>query len=193
MTFCRNGVSRPLEATGTNLRWIDPNGVVTDQTPTPPTNNATKGGEAYQVYSIGPTGCVSPRNTIRLVINTNPTLGLLGSTTVNYGQSTSLSLRFTSSPPYAYTLSNGTSGVANDTISSVTVKPLQTTIYQVASVSNVAEMACRATPLRLLFLSTYPFSPHRRLREEPSAQVLVLRSPIPPQVFLCPATPSRCR
>ncbi len=137
VTFCRNGVSRPLEATGTNLRWIDPNGVVTDQTPTPPTSNATKGGEAYQVYSIGPTGCVSPRNTIRLVINSNPTLGLLGSTTVNYGQSTSLSLRFTSSPPYAYTLSDGTSGVANDTISSVTVKPLQTTIYQVASVSNV--------------------------------------------------------
>ncbi|MEZ0484554.1 T9SS type A sorting domain-containing protein [Fibrella aquatica] len=137
VTYCRNEVARPLEATGTNLRWIDPNGVVTSQTPTPPTTNATKGGEAYQVYSIGTNGCVSPRNTVRLVVNTNPTLGLLGSTTVNYGQSTTLRLLFTSSPPYTYTLTDGTSGVANDTISSVMVKPLETTTYRVASVSNV--------------------------------------------------------
>lgn len=140
VTYCRNDVSRPLEATGPGLRWFDPNGQLlpaSDQNPAPPTANATKGGEAYQVYSVASNGCVSPRNTIRLVINTNPTLGLLGSTTVNYGQSATLKLRFTSSPPYTYTLTDGTAGVATDTLSSVSVKPLQTTIYRVASVSNV--------------------------------------------------------
>ncbi|XWW46900.1 T9SS type A sorting domain-containing protein [Fibrella sp. USSR17] len=137
VTYCRNEVARPLEATGTNLRWIDPAGVLSSQTPTPQTLNATKGGEAYQVYSISNIGCVSPRSTIRLVVNTNPTLGLLGSTTVNYGQSAQLKLVFTSSPPYTYTLTDGTSGVANDTVSTVAVKPLQTTTYRVESVSNV--------------------------------------------------------
>ena len=137
VTLCRNEVARPLEATGTNLRWIDPAGILSSQTPTPQTLNATKGGEAYQVYSISPIGCVSPRSTIRLVVNTNPTLGLLGSTTVNYGQSASLRLVFTSLPPYSYTLTDGTVGTANDTLSSVMVKPLQTTTYRVASVSNV--------------------------------------------------------
>lgn len=146
VTYCRNEVARPLEASGTNLRWIDPAGVLTDRTPTPPTVNATKGGEAYQVYSISGSGCVSPRSTIRLVINTNPTLGLLGSTTVNYGQSTPLKLLFTSSPPYTYTLSDGTSGTANDTLSTVTVKPLQTTTYQVASVSNVCGTGLPGNP-----------------------------------------------
>ena len=137
VTLCRNEAARPLEATGTNLRWIDPAGVLSTQAPTPQTLNATKGGEAYYVYSISPIGCVSPRSTIRLVVNTNPTLGLLGSTTVNYGQSASLRLVFTSLPPYSYTLTDGTAGTANDTLSSVTVKPLQTTTYRVASVSNV--------------------------------------------------------
>ncbi|MBO0952153.1 Ig-like domain-containing protein [Fibrella forsythiae] len=140
VTYCRNDVAQPLGATGPGLRWFDPNGQLlpaSDQNPTPPTANATKGGETYQVYSVSSGGCVSPRSTIRLVINTNPTLGLLGSTTVNYGQTASLRLRFTSSPPYAYTLTDGTSGIATDTLSSVSVKPLQTTTYRVASVSNV--------------------------------------------------------
>ncbi|HEY0111126.1 MAG TPA: hypothetical protein VGB67_15915, partial [Fibrella sp.] len=156
VTYCRNDVARPLEATGTNLRWIDPNGVLTEQTPTPPTGNATKGGETYQVYSISSSGCVSPRNTIRLVINTNPTLGLLGSTTVNYGQSASLQLRFTSSPPYAYTLTDGTSGIAGDTLSSVTVKPLETTIYRVASVSNVCGNGLPGNPATATIVVNIP-------------------------------------
>ncbi|MEZ0541426.1 T9SS type A sorting domain-containing protein [Fibrella arboris] len=159
VTYCRNDVARPLEATGPGLRWFDPNGQLlpaSEVNPTPPTANATKGGEKYQVYSVSSGGCVSPRSTIRLVINTNPTLGLLGSTTVNYGQSASLKLLFTSSPPYAYTLTDGTSGIANDTLSSVSVKPLQTTTYRVASVSNVCGSGLPGNPATATVAVTIP-------------------------------------
>ena len=150
VTYCRNDVATPLEATGTNLRWIDPNNnlLPANTTPTPPTTNATRpGGAIYQVYQTGGNGCVSPRATIKLVINTNPTLALLGSTAINLGQTTALQLRFTGAPPFAYVLSNGASGtVTTDTTALVTVTPLQTTTYQVTSVSNVCGIGAPGAP-----------------------------------------------
>ncbi|MBO0937355.1 T9SS type A sorting domain-containing protein [Fibrella sp. HMF5335] len=136
VAYCRNDVAKPFEATGENLTWIDPNGVVTNTTPTPPTINAISGA-TYQVYARGTAnGCYSARAKVKLVVNTSPTLALLGGTTINYGQTTNLQLRFTSTPPYAYTLSDGTSGTAVDSLATVAVKPLRTTTYQVANVTN---------------------------------------------------------
>lgn len=149
LTYCRNDVSRPIDvtaATGSTLYWIDPNGFVSTQTPTPPTLNATKGGETYQVYAQGSNGCFSSRATVGLVVNTNPTLSLFGSTTVNYGLTTQLTLRFTSQPPYSFTLSDGTTGTTADSVFRQTVKPLRTTIYQVASVSNVCGIGLAGNP-----------------------------------------------
>ncbi len=135
-TYCRNDVAKPFEATGENLTWIDPNGVLTNTTPTPPTINAVAGA-TYQVYAKGTAnGCYSARARVKLVVNTSPTLALLGGTTINYGQTTTLQLRFTSTPPYGYTLSDGTSGSAVDSLVTVSVKPLKTTTYQVANVTN---------------------------------------------------------
>ena len=136
VAYCRNDVAKPFEATGENLTWIDPNGVLTNTTPTPPTINAVSGA-TYQVYAKGTAnGCYSARAKVKLVVNTSPTLALLGSTTINYGLSTSLKLKFTSTPPYAYTLSDGTSGTSVDSLATVSVKPLRTTTYQVANVTN---------------------------------------------------------
>ncbi|MBO0932306.1 T9SS type A sorting domain-containing protein [Fibrella aquatilis] len=136
VAYCRNDVAKPFEATGENLTWIDPNNVLTTTTPTPPTINAVSGA-TYQVYARGTAnGCYSARAKVKLVVNTSPTLSLLGSSTINYGLSTSLQLKFTSTPPYAYTLSDGTSGTAVDSLVTVSVKPLRTTTYQVANVTN---------------------------------------------------------
>ncbi len=150
VTYCRNDVATPLEATGTNLRWLDPNNnlLPVNTTPTPPTTNATRpGGVFYQVYQTGSNGCVSPRASIKLIVNTNPTLSILGSTAINLGQTTSLQLRFTGAPPFVYALSNGASGTAaTDTIISVPVTPLQTTTYQVVSVSNVCGVGAPGAP-----------------------------------------------
>lgn len=145
LTYCRNDPSSPIVVTaptGSTLVWTGPDGftfpqVPGGQGPTPPTINATKGGEQYRVFAIGTNGCYSARAFIGLVVNTNPTATISGSTTVNYGQTATLRLRFTSQPPYSYTLTDGTTGTATDTLASVAVRPLQTTLYQVASVSNV--------------------------------------------------------
>lgn len=150
VSYCRNDQATPLQATaepGASLRWLDPNNNLTNDAPTPITLNVTApGGRVFYVYQIGANGCYSPRSSIRLFVNTNPTLSLLGSTTVNLGRTASLQLRFTGVPPFNYTLSDGTAGVANDTIATVGVMPPQTTVFQVASVTNICGQGLPGNP-----------------------------------------------
>ena len=154
VAYCQTTQSVPLTATsdtGGSLRWVDPSGVITNNAPTPITLNATKpGGEFFYVFQVGSNGCYSARNTIRLVVNSTPTLSLLGSTTLNLGLKANLQLRFTGVPPYSYVLTDGTnvvdSGVAPDTLATVAVMPARTTTYQVASVTNICGKGLPGNP-----------------------------------------------
>ncbi len=150
VSYCRNDQATPLRATaepGASLRWIDPNGNLTNDAPTPITLNATApGGRVFSVYQIGSNGCYSPRSSIRLFVNTNPTLALLGSTTINLGRTTPLQLRFTGVPPFSFALSDGTAGTSNDTLTTVNVMPAQTTVFQVASVTNICGQGLPGNP-----------------------------------------------
>ena len=135
--FCQGAVSQPLEATGSNLKWIDPNGNVTNIAPAPPTLNATQkaDGDVYYVTQTGSNGCESPRAAIQVFVRAKPTLALAGATTVNLGLEVPIKLTFTSVGPYQYKLSNGVVGTATkDT--TIRVLPDQTTTYQVLEVSN---------------------------------------------------------
>jgi len=105
VTYCRDDQATPLEATpatGASLRWIDPYNIVTNEAPTPYTLNATRpGGETFFVYQINnATGCYSPRVSIKLIVNTVPTLSLQGSSQVNLGLTAPLQLQFTGTPPF---------------------------------------------------------------------------------------------
>lgn len=150
VTYCRNDTPTQLTATGTNLNWIDPYGRVTTTAPTPATQNASKpGGDTFYVYQIGSNGCYSPRAAVNVIVNTNPTLALSGSTAINLGQSATLTLRFTGVPPFNYTLVSGatsTTGVATDTVSTVAVTPTRTSTYQVGTVSNVCGVGLPGNP-----------------------------------------------
>ena len=150
VSYCRNDQATPLRATaepGASLRWLDPNGNLTNDAPTPFTLNATApGGRVFNVYQIGANGCYSPRSSIRLFVNTNPTLSLFGSTTVNLGRTAPLQLRFTGVPPFSFALSDGTAGTANDTLTTVNVMPAQTTVFQVASVTNICGQGLPGNP-----------------------------------------------
>ncbi len=150
VSYCRNDQATPLQATaesGASLRWIDPNGNLTNDAPTPITLNATApGGRIFSVYQIGSNGCYSPRTPIRLFVNTNPTLSLFGSTTINLGRTTPLQLRFTGVPPFNFALSDGTAGTSADTITTVNVMPAQTTVFQVASVTNICGQGLPGNP-----------------------------------------------
>lgn len=59
-----------------------------------------------------------------------------GSLSINVGQSAPLSLSFTGSGPWSYTLSSGQSGTATSSLSTVYVSPIQTTSYTIQSVRN---------------------------------------------------------
>ncbi len=65
-----------------------------------------------------------------------PTATLAGSATINAGESSLLSLTFTGSGPWRYTLSDGRTGTTADSLVSLSVSPTQTTVYTLASVAN---------------------------------------------------------
>ncbi|GAB3778646.1 hypothetical protein GCM10028818_27940 [Spirosoma horti] len=141
VTYCINDKAVPLEATGetgSQLRWVDPYGNVTPNAPTPSTlnTNVQLQGDPFYVYQIASYGCYSARSTIRVVVNTTPTLSLFApTTTVNLGLRTPLQLKFTGSGPYSYSLTGGYAGTArSDT--TISVLPRGNTSYQVTSVVN---------------------------------------------------------
>jgi len=135
--ICLGATAQPLEATGQNLKWTDPNGVVTTTAPTPPTLNATvkPDGDIYYVTQTGANGCESPKVAIRVFVQTPPTMSISGTTTVNLGMETPLKLSFTGVGPFRYKLSNGLSGTSF-TDTTILVTPERTTIYQVLEVAN---------------------------------------------------------
>ena len=141
-TYCINDVATPLVASaeqGGSLRWIDPYNRMSTQVPTPPTlnTNIDAAGDPFQVYQIGANGCYSSRATIRVVVNTVPTLSLTAPpNSVNLGQRTTLRLRFTGSGPYSYTLTGNNTGTSNRADTTISVLPRGNTTYQVINVTN---------------------------------------------------------
>ncbi|GAB4047756.1 Ig-like domain-containing protein [Spirosoma litoris] len=134
--ICQGTSAQPLEATGTNLKWTDPNGNVTTAAPTPPTSTASvnPNGDVYYVTQTA-NGCESPKVAITVFVQALPTMSIVGSTTTNVGVEVPLKLSFTGIGPYTYKLSNGLVGAAlKDT--TILVLPTQTTVYKVTEVSN---------------------------------------------------------
>ncbi|MCX6218222.1 T9SS type A sorting domain-containing protein [Spirosoma sp.] len=141
VAYCQNAVARPLQATGSSLRWYSPTGAVTTVAPTPPTTVITAGA-SYSVSQLNTLGCESRKSEIKVTINALPTARLEGTTAVSLGNSAILSLTLTGTGPYSYVLSDGAVGTAETsassdiTVSKITVTPSTTTSYSVVSVTN---------------------------------------------------------
>ena len=152
VSYCINEKSVPLQATGesgSTLKWVDPYGRVFSDPPTPPTlnTNVAPGGDAFYVYQIGSNGCYSPRSTIKVIVNTSPTLALIGSVTdLNLGQKTPLTLKFTGKPPFSYTITGGYSGTATATDTTISILPRGNTTYQVVGVANSCGVGLPGNP-----------------------------------------------
>ncbi|MEY4540015.1 MAG: hypothetical protein RLZZ306_1772, partial [Bacteroidota bacterium] len=67
---------------------------------------------------------------------TAPTVTVSGNSTINQGQSANISLAFTGTAPYSYTLSDGQTGTTSTNPLTISVSPLSTTTYTVTSLSN---------------------------------------------------------
>jgi hypothetical protein len=142
ISYCINDKATPLQATiesGASARWIDPYKRITNDAPTPSTlnTNVDPGGDAFYVYQIGSNGCYSARSTIRVIVNTTPTLSLQAPVAnTNLGLRVPLRLTFTGSAPYSYTISGGYSGTSRTNDTTISVLPRGNTTYQVTAVTN---------------------------------------------------------
>ncbi len=138
--YCQNQTAGPLQASGSGLRWIDPSGAVTNVAPTPPTSAITAGA-SYSVSQTNAQGCESRRAEIRVTVNAQAVAVLSGTTTVSLGGTAPLTLTLSGVGPYSYTLSNGTTGLAESATSAtitrtISVTPAATTTYTLLGVSN---------------------------------------------------------
>ncbi|GAB3769569.1 hypothetical protein GCM10028818_05820 [Spirosoma horti] len=147
VAYCQNSVATPLQATGSNLKWTDPTGVVSANAPTP-TTLAVTAGSSYSVTQTSVLGCESRPAEIKVAVNAQATAKLDGNASVYLGSPALLTLTLTGAGPYSYTLSDGTSGIAETsaispiTTKQVSVTPAATTTYTIAAVSN----ACGVGP-----------------------------------------------
>jgi Concanavalin A-like lectin/glucanases superfamily len=133
------------------------------------------------IATIPPTQTTSTNYKIRLVssdatpiisnvinnitINAPVTASLMGLITINEGQSTNLTINFTGTPPYTYTITGGTSQTTSTNPLTIPVSPIVNTTYTITSLSNTcgigsafgsANITVNPVPLRLI--SCYPFN-----------------------------------
>ena len=161
LTYCINDRAAPLEAigeTGSQLRWIDPYGNISGTAPTPSTlnTNIKPNGDEFYVYQIASYGCYSARSTIRVVVNTTPTLSILAPTgDVNLGQRAPLQLKFTGSGPYSYSITGGYAGTSR-TDTTISVLPRGNTTYQVAAVTNGCGVGLPGNPASAIITVRVP-------------------------------------
>ncbi|GAB3910950.1 hypothetical protein GCM10028803_51300 [Larkinella knui] len=138
VVYCQNAPAQPLQASGQNLKWINPYGGETATAPTPPTTNIStkpEGDSYFVTQRIG--SCESRKSEIKLIINAPPTAKIEGNATVNLGKTVPVTITFTSVPPFSYTLSDGTSGTSATTQKQIDLLPTKkTTIYTVTNITN---------------------------------------------------------
>jgi len=134
---CQNATPQPLAATGSNLKWYNTNktGGTGQSTPNiPPTQ--TPGTYNFYVTQTGTNGCESPRAEITVVIQPLPSATISGEATITQGQSAPLSIAFSGQGPWTYTLSNGLTFTSSQNPTTITVSPLEPTVYTVTKITN---------------------------------------------------------
>jgi hypothetical protein len=138
VVFCQNATVANLSATGTDIKWY--NGTRA------PVSGATYGVftqipgtyDFYATQTDATTKCESDKAKVVAVIQPLPTATISGETSLTQGQSATLKIEFSGQGPWTYTLSNGFTGTAtvNQNPTTVTITPLETTIYTVSKITN---------------------------------------------------------
>ncbi len=134
---CQNSTPQPLQAVGMSLKWYNTNktGGTPQTTPNiPPTQ--TPGTYLFYVTQTGTNTCESPRAEITVVIQPLPSATLSGGSSITQGQTAPLSVEFTGQGPWTYTLSNGLTLTTTQNPTTISVSPLETTIYTVTKITN---------------------------------------------------------
>ena len=149
LAYCQGEVAPALSATGSSLKWyLFSDGQSQGNPYTPFTEKVQD--YSFFVTQTGTNGCESPKEEIKIHIKALPSATISGNSTINFGESASINLQFTSDGPWNYILSDGTSKTANSSSTTIAVKPPTTTTYLVTEVSN----ACgKGTPIGFAVVS----------------------------------------
>lgn len=92
-------------------------------------------GPGYRLRVVA-SAAASSLNSPAFTVKARPTAALSGTSLVNFGEKTSLTLNFTGESPWTFTLSDGSTGTAAQTPFTVSITPVQTATYVVSSVRN---------------------------------------------------------
>jgi Ig-like domain CHU_C associated/Secretion system C-terminal sorting domain len=137
-TLCQNEPNaKPLQATGTNLKWYGTatGGTSSSSSPTPFTQSP--GTYFAYVTQTGTNGCESPRGEFLYIIQPLPSATISGSASIAQGQSATLKIDFLGQGPWTYTLSNGFTATTTQNPVTITVTPLSTEVFTLTKVANV--------------------------------------------------------
>jgi hypothetical protein len=136
LAYCQNQVAPVLSATGTVLKWYrEANGAEWQGVPFTPFTEKVQDYSFY-VTQTGANGCESPKEEIKIHIKSLPSATISGSSTIDLGQTATVTIKFTGDGPWIYALSNGVTDTTNQANHQVQVKPSTTTSYLVTEVSN---------------------------------------------------------
>jgi hypothetical protein len=136
LAYCQNQVAPVLSATGTVLKWYrEANGAEWQGVPFTPFTEKVQDYFFY-VTQTGANGCESPKEEIKIHIKSLPSATISGSSTIDLGQTATVTIKFTGDGPWIYALSNGVTDTTDQANHQVQVKPSTTTSYLVTEVSN---------------------------------------------------------
>jgi hypothetical protein len=136
LAYCQNQVAPVLSATGTVLKWYrEANGAEWQGVPFTPFTEKVQDYSFY-VTQTGANGCESPKEEIKIHIKSLPSATISGSSTIDLGQTATVTIKFTGDGPWIYALSNGVTDTTDQANHQVQVKPSTTTSYLVTEVSN---------------------------------------------------------
>ena len=149
---------------GTTYDWQIQNPVtlafsnVTNGSPSSPSYQplATLGTNTYRCIITNSCGVFSPQ--VIVVVNPRPTAFISGTTTICNGQSTDLSITFTGTAPFVYSINNSTAVTASSNPEIVSVSPSANTTYTVTSLTD-ANCAAQAGDMTGSAVITVNYAP----------------------------------
>lgn len=129
-----------------------------DQNPTIPNTTASNAGN-YNLTVTDMNGC---KNTVAtaVIVNNRPTAVISGSTIICNGAGTNLSVVFTGTGPFTFSINGGTAIVAATSPATVSVSPSATTSYTVTSLTdaNCAAQAGDLTGTAVITVNPLPIA-----------------------------------
>lgn len=131
--ICPNGLANLEASTADKYTWLLDNQVLANNRTQ--TIKASKAGN-YRVW-LEKEGCVEMSNVAKVFNKIiPPTAVISGGKDINFGDSTQIKVDFTSSAPWTFKMTNNQEFTTERNPFQFSVKPQQTTVYELASVKN---------------------------------------------------------